>query len=97
MLVQPPHSKRYTPRLRAATEERARCLSLARGVLRALTGLIAGADPSHVGVTTPTATLGVRGTGFDMVCEGACGEGADGTGGPDDRLRVCTWRGAVDS
>lgn len=80
-------------------------LSLARGTLRALTGLIARADPRNVGVATPTATLGVRGTGFDMVCTGACAEasgvlGATGAAGEgdatDDRLRVCTWRGAVD-
>ncbi len=72
-------------------------LSLARGTLRALTGLIARADPGHVGVATPTATLGVRGTGFDMACTGACAdEAGEGEVASDGRLRVCTWRGAVE-
>ena len=65
------------------------------GTLRALTGLIARADPRHVTVTTPTATLGIRGTGFDLACLGACAEGRRAPA-EDDWLRVCTWRGAVD-
>lgn len=70
-------------------------VSLLRGTTRALTGLIAQTNPRNVQVSTPTATIGVRGTGLDVACTGACaGEPAtgDGTG---DALRACTWRGAI--
>jgi hypothetical protein len=46
--------------------------SLLKGGVRALTGLIAKARPSAVRYVTPTATVGIRGTGFDLVCEGKC-------------------------
>jgi len=78
-----------------APQEGRMLLSVMRGTLRALTGLIARADPRHVTVTTPTATLGIRGTGFDLACLGACAEGRRAPA-EEDWLRVCTWRGAVD-
>jgi hypothetical protein len=40
--------------------------SLLRGSARALTGLIAKANNRNVGFATPTATIGIRGTGFDL-------------------------------
>ncbi|MFD1711774.1 FecR domain-containing protein [Ottowia sp. GY511] len=39
-------------------------VSLARGSLRMVTGLIAKIKPEHVKVTTPTTVIGVRGTDF---------------------------------
>ncbi len=78
-----------------APQEGRMLLSVLRGTLRALTGLIARADPRHVTVTTPTATLGIRGTGFDLACLGACAQGRRAAA-EEDWLRVCTWRGAVD-
>lgn len=83
---------RYEP---DAPQEGRMLMSVLRGTLRAITGLIARADPGHVTFTTPTATLGIRGTGFDLACLGACAEGRRASG-EDDWLRVCTWRGAVD-
>lgn len=49
-------------------------VSLARGSLRALTGLIAKANVNNVSFRTTTATIGIRGTGLDMSCvsEAAC-------------------------
>ncbi|MGY8903793.1 MAG: FecR family protein [Burkholderiales bacterium] len=47
-------------------------VSLLRGSVRALTGLIAKANNRNVGFSTSTATIGVRGTGLDLVCTGAC-------------------------
>jgi hypothetical protein len=41
---------------------------LLQGSLRALTGLIGKSDNRNVGFTTPTATIGIRGTGLDMDC-----------------------------
>lgn len=49
-------------------------VALLRGSMRALTGLIGKANHRNVGFTTPTATIGIRGTGLDADCEadGAC-------------------------
>lgn len=43
-------------------------LSLARGSLRALTGAIGKSNNRNVGFKTPTATVGIRGTGLDLDC-----------------------------
>ena len=43
-------------------------VTLLRGSLRALTGLIGKSNTRNVGFTTPTATIGIRGTGLDMDC-----------------------------
>ena len=43
-------------------------VSLLRGSMRALTGVIGKTDKSHVGYSTPTATIGIRGTGLDLDC-----------------------------
>ncbi len=49
-------------------------VSLLRGSMRALTGLIGKANNRNVSFTTATATIGIRGTGLDMDCssEGSC-------------------------
>jgi len=47
-------------------------MSLLRGSMRALTGLIGKANNRNVGFTTPTATIGIRGTGLDVSCDEAC-------------------------
>lgn len=43
-------------------------VSLLRGSMRALTGLIGRANNRNVGFTTATATIGIRGTGLDLDC-----------------------------
>jgi hypothetical protein len=60
--------------------------SLLRGSVRALTGLIAKANNRNVGFSTATATIGIRGTGFDAACQGDCA-GSD--------LTVFTWLGSI--
>lgn len=49
-------------------------VSLLRGSMRVLTGLIGKANNRNVGFTTATATIGIRGTGLDLDCnaEGSC-------------------------
>ena len=47
-------------------------MSLLRGSMRALTGLIARANNRNVGFNTPTATIGIRGTGLDVSCDESC-------------------------
>jgi hypothetical protein len=46
-------------------------VSLLKGTARALTGLIGKARPQNVGFKTPTATIGIRGTGLDISCTDA--------------------------
>lgn len=69
-------------------------VSLLRGSMRSLTGLIGGANPRNVKVQTTTATVGIRGTGFDLRCDGTCASEpeAPGTG-----LAVFTWQGTVEA
>ncbi|AKJ27901.1 FecR family protein [Caldimonas brevitalea] len=65
---------------------------LARGSMRALTGVIGRANPNRVGIATATATIGIRGTGFDIVCTGVCA----GEAGPaGSGLTLYTWEGTV--
>lgn len=60
--------------------------SLLRGSVRALTGLIAKANNRNVGFSTATATIGIRGTGFDASCPGEC------TG---NNLTLFAWLGSI--
>jgi hypothetical protein len=67
--------------------------SVLRGSVRALTGLIAKANNRNVGFSTATATIGIRGTGFDLNCTGACaGEPDEGGTG----LTLWTWLGTIE-
>jgi hypothetical protein len=67
-------------------------VSLLKGSVRALTGLIAKANNRNVGFSTATATIGVRGTGFDLNCTGVCA-GEPDTG--DSGLTLFTWLGSI--
>jgi hypothetical protein len=66
--------------------------SVLKGSVRALTGLIAKANNRNVGFSTATATIGIRGTGLDINCTGAC---AGEPGGPDSGLTLWTWLGSI--
>ncbi|MCX7892377.1 MAG: FecR family protein [Burkholderiales bacterium] len=71
-------------------------LRLLQGGLRTFTGLLAAARPNNYRVVTPTATIGVRGTGWDLWCYGKCADPASGEGGPGfDGLYVSVWNGAI--
>ncbi|MCC7410604.1 MAG: FecR domain-containing protein [Gammaproteobacteria bacterium] len=48
---------------------------LLRGGLRAVTGLIGQRDRNAMRFKTTVATIGIRGTGFDLLCQGSCGAG----------------------
>lgn len=52
-------------------------ISLLKGSLRAVTGLLGKRSREKVAFTTPTATIGIRGTNFG-VCESGCGDAAPG-------------------
>ncbi|MDB5872812.1 MAG: hypothetical protein JWQ07_2254 [Ramlibacter sp.] len=66
--------------------------SVLKGSVRALTGLIAKANNRNVGFSTSTATIGIRGTGLDINCTGAC---AGEAGGSDSGLTLFTWLGSI--
>lgn len=67
-------------------------MSILRGSVRALTGLIAKVNNRNVSFSTSTATIGIRGTGVDINCTGAC---AGEPGGADSGLSLFTWLGSV--
>jgi hypothetical protein len=47
-------------------------LKLLSGGIRALTGMIGKENRKNYQVSTPVATIGIRGTGFDLACQGDC-------------------------
>jgi hypothetical protein len=59
-------------------------VSLLRGSLRALTGVIAKANNRNVAFTTATATIGIRGTGLDLDCA------------TDAGCSLFTWLGSIE-
>jgi hypothetical protein len=73
--------------------------SLARGALRAITGWIGRRAPDRVGILTPTATIGIRGTDHEVVV--VAEDGGDGQAGTYDKVNaggtiVSSERGTVD-
>ncbi len=67
--------------------------SILRGSVRALTGLIGKANQRNVGFSTATATIGIRGTGFDVLCTGPC---AGEPGEANTGLTLWTWLGSIE-
>ena len=68
--------------------------SILKGSVRALTGLIAKSNNRNVGFSTATATIGIRGTGFDVRCTAACAQ--EESTGDDGGTTIFTWLGSVD-
>lgn len=74
----------------AQPEGDATSLRLVQGGLRALTGSIAERNPDAFKVYTANATIGVRGTGFDLLWMGACAGAAVNCG-----LVAFVWQGDI--
>ena len=73
-------------------------LSMLRGGMRAVTGLIGRRNRDRVGVTTPTATVGIRGTHFGLLfCQaGSCAAIPDSSGRPlENGLHVDITNGSI--
>lgn len=81
-------------------------LSLLKGGLRAFTGLIGKRSSSAFTVKTVTSTIGIRGTGMDISCEGPCVDPSlsEAPAGPPadpanpqkaDGLFMLTWEGGT--
>ena len=57
----------------AASEPDSNFFRLLKGGLRAVSGLVAHADYSHYLMSTPVATMGIRGTDYEIaLCEASC-------------------------
>lgn len=61
-------------------------LQLLRGGLRVVTGLIGKAAPDNYRLQTPVATIGIRGTGFDLLCKNNCIDPVAGSLSPQSLL-----------
>ena len=70
-------------------EENSAIFRLIKGGMRAFTGFIGKRNKEAYKVKTPTATIGIRGTGYDLVWSGAC------TGGGSCGLSGSVWLGAI--
>ncbi|MBI4937130.1 MAG: FecR domain-containing protein [Nitrosomonadales bacterium] len=83
---------------RAAEQENA-VLRLLKGGVRVITGLIGRINRDKYQFRVATATIGIRGTGFDAWCNGLCASGADNPGAtqekPLDGAGVFVWDGEV--
>ena len=82
----------------ARSEENA-VLRLLKGGVRVITGLIGRVNHDNYRFNVATATIGIRGTGFDAWCNGPCANGADNPGAtqanPLDGAGVYVWAGEV--
>lgn len=69
---------------------------LVKGGLRAVDGLIGQSHPQNYGINTPVATIGVRGTAFDVrYCGDDCKDEADATGAPQNGLYTAVSDGSI--
>ncbi len=83
---------------KAAAQENA-VLRLLKGSVRVVTGLIGRVNHDNYKFGVAGATIGIRGTGFDAWCNGACANGSGNAGTtpdkPLDGAGVYVWSGAV--
>jgi hypothetical protein len=74
-------------------------LRLLKGGVRVLTGLIGRFNHDNYQFKLSSATIGIRGTGFDAWCNAACAEGlgsAATENNPLDGIGVYVWSGSVE-
>lgn len=67
-------------------------VSLLRGGMRAITGLIGKRNPANYKLTTPTAVVGIRGSAYRAFFNP---QGQLEVGGEQDEIEVCTQAGCV--
>jgi len=86
---------KYNP---TASQENA-VLKLLKGGVRVVTGLIGRVNRNNYQFKVSSATIGIRGTGFDAWCNGPCASGAANPGAtpdnPLDGAGVYVWSGEV--
>ena len=83
---------------KAKSEENA-VWRLLKGGVRVVTGFIGRVNHDNYRFNVATATIGIRGTGFDAWCNGPCASGAGNPGATDadplDGAGVYVWAGEV--
>ena len=72
--------------------------SLLRGGLRAVTGLVGKLRPKGYRMRTRFSTIGIRGTGYDLLCTGLCAIGGEPSNldlPKGDGLYASVWSGTI--
>lgn len=71
--------------------------SLLRGGLRAITGLVGKLRPKGYRMRTRFSTIGIRGTGYDLLCTGLCADGNPSNLDlpKGDGLYASVWKGTI--
>lgn len=77
--------------------------TLVKGGLRALSGAIGKTEPEDYVMNTPVATIGIRGTGYDVNCQGDCTSNAPPSSsispdirlGDEEGLYSWVWAGSI--
>ncbi len=69
--------------------------ALVRGGLRAVTGAIGKRRPSNYRMRTSVATIGIRGTGYDLLCQGLCTSTTPQPDPSGDGLFASVWDGGI--
>ena len=77
----------------ATPESESTLFSLVRGGLRLATGLIGARRHDSVRINTRVATIGIRGTGFDLIEGDECGGKKAAPGAPG--LTAQVWKGGI--
>jgi hypothetical protein len=78
-------------------ESHSALFSLLKGGLRTVTGLIGKFSPQKYRMRTAVATIGIRGTGYDLLCTGPCVSGGDKSSTPKEGegLWANVWSGKI--
>ncbi len=83
-----------------ANEKNHALYRLTTGGMRVLTGSIGKTNKEAFAIDTPVGTIGIRGTGFDLVCQGDCQttqavKQADIKNHPQNGLYSYVWQGQI--
>ena len=79
-----------------APEQNVAHLRLLSGGMRLVTGLLAAESPKAFMVATPAGSVSVEGTGFDLICQGACSSDAHAAGRSEPAPLVERLRGLLE-
>ena len=80
----------------AKPEEGRGFFNLLRGGLRAVSGLVGHRDRRAYRMQTPVATIGIRGTGYDLFVQGTGANPGGATAAGQDGLYANVWQGEID-
>lgn len=79
----------------AAPDAGSGVFNLLRGGLRAVSGLIGKHNQRAYQMRTPVATIGIRGTGYDLLCQGTCVNPEPTAAPGGDGMYADVWQGAI--